>query len=93
MHTSQASLLLDDYPLAAKYASDAVVITGEMPSGFGGTVDDIAATGKETTALTSAVDAFIAETPSNKLVMLSYNQGHWLRYNHPNFIRAKVKNN
>lgn len=92
MQTSQAAPLLDMYPLAAKYDSDNLVITGEMPGNFSGTIDDIASTNKETTELTTAIDAFRVETPSNKIVMLSYSQGHWLRENHAAFMPTPAVN-
>ena len=92
MRTSHASPLLNDWPLAAKYDSDNLVITGEMPEDFEGTVDDMSDAGVTNEQLTTAIDAFRVETPSSKICILSKAQGKWLRANHASFMPTPAVN-
>jgi len=85
MHTEFASPLLNDFPDAATYDGGDLTLTGEEPTNFSGSIDNMSGEDITNSALESAIDLFRAEQPSNKLVILSKAQGLWLHSNHSAF--------
>ena len=92
MNKNFATIMLDKHPKAALYAEDTLVLTGEFPEGFDGTIVDIAAAEAlepeefDPEALVAQVDALMATTHTGKLVILSKAQGRYLYDNHPAFM-------
>ena len=91
MNLAFAEPLLSRRPKAAMYDNGTLVLTGEMPENFEGTIVDLASEGfgedgLSENQLKARVNILRAATPDGKLVIASHAQGQWLYANHAAFM-------
>ena len=91
MNIDFAEPLLSRRPKAAMYDTGKLVLTGEFPEGFEGTIVDLASEGfgeggLSENQLNARVNILRSNSPDGKLVIASYAQGQYLYANHTAFM-------